>query len=102
MPGQMRVTPADLRAGAPTFAAAGEAVDAALRALQGALPDAAEMCGDDEAGAAFLASYRPMADQLQQAMQAIATGLPTVGQGLVTTADNIERADGSSVMRTGG
>lgn len=98
----MRVSPAELSAAAPTFDAAGEAVSRALAALKGALPDATEMCGDDDAGQKFLSQYRPRLDQISQAMQAIATGLPTVGTGLRTAASNVSGADGSSVMSTGG
>jgi len=100
--GQMRVTPAQVRAAAPTFTAAGEAVGAALAALTGALPAAAGMCGDDEAGQRFRASYEPRVRELTKAMQGLAKGLDSLGPGLVATAGNIEHADGSSVMHSTG
>lgn len=103
MAGQIRVEPAGLRAAAAHFPVAGDALAAALRGLQDALPDPAGMCGDDQAGTSFRQSYEPRVRQVEQALQALSAGLDSMGPGLRATAANIERADRSSVMRaTGG
>lgn len=102
MPGAMRVNPSEIRAAGATFVHAGDAVAHALASLTSALPDAGEMCGDDAAGSTFLAAYNKNLAAVRKADQAIADGLRSLGPGLTTMASNIEKADGSSVMKAGG
>ena len=102
MSGAMRVDPGEVRAAGATFEQAGEAITRALAALNSALPDAGEMCGDDAAGSTFLASYSPNLAALRRALGAIGDGVHSLGPGLATTASNIEKADGASTMKAGG
>ena len=98
--GALRVDPADVAAAGATFDAAAEALARAAGALSAALPDVTQMCGDDAAGTRFAGAYRTHAEQLQDALRAIGTGLASVGPGLRTTATNISSADETSTVRT--
>lgn len=102
MPGAMRVNPGEIRAAGATFVHAGDAVAAVLASLNGALPDGGEMCGDDAAGTKFAGSYNKNLAAVRKSLQAITDGLHSLGPGLATTASNIEKADGASVMKAGG
>ena len=99
MGNQFQVDVASLRTAGPRFSAESEALAQALSQLQSRLEGLAGMCGDDDQGHQFAATYNPTAAQLQHMFGQMAEGLGKVGAALPTMADNYERADTASQAR---
>jgi uncharacterized protein YukE len=85
--------PATLRAAGAQFTTAGSDLSAALGQLTATLGGLGDICGDDEQGQQFAASYNPNVGSIEAAVRNIAQGLVSVDGGLMAMADNYEHTD---------
>lgn len=90
------VTPASLHAAGGTWRGQAPVVEAALRRLQGQLDALGQPWGDDEAGRAFAAQYRPEARKVMSAVEQLARGLDAMADGLDLMGRRYQAAEGAS------
>lgn len=90
-----------LRASA-RFSLESEHLASALSRLQATLRPLSGMCGNDAQGQKFGAGYDPNAQNLELALQNLATGLDAIGRGLEVMAVNYQGSDAASQVRKGG
>jgi hypothetical protein len=97
----MRVDIAALRGCEPVFANLSRLLDETRRRLGDRLDAEGACWGQDEAGAAFQASYGPAAATVREALSGLWLGMTSVGESLVAAADNVEAAEDRTAYRFG-
>ncbi len=99
--GQFSVRPDTLRSAGATYLVQSAALDGALSRLRSTLAGLGDVCGDDEQGLQFAASYKPAADTIQRGLGILVQGLASINEGLTAMADHYDGSDASSVFRGG-
>jgi len=96
------VDPEALLRASARFDLEGEQLATALSRLQASLRPLSGMCGNDAQGQKFGAGYDPNAQNLELALQNLATGLDAIGRGLEVMGINYQGSDAASQVRQGG
>ena len=91
--------PDGMRTAAGGFDTVADAVDRLTRTLQADLAAEGACWGGDEPGATFAATYVPATTNLDTALAALTGLLRDVRDGVVDTADALERTDSGGAHR---
>lgn len=96
--GGYEVDPVRLAGDGKNLADKGEALAAALAALESALSSSGQMCGDDPAGKAFALSYRQGGQALFSAAEAAVNACRKIGYGIEVSASNYAHGEAASTV----
>ena len=102
MEGKFSIDPETILRASARFSLEGEHLASALNRLQASLRPLSGMCGSDAQGQKFGAGYHPNAQNLELALQHVASGLDAIGRGLEVMAVNYQGSDAASQVRQGG
>ncbi|ORV18659.1 hypothetical protein [Mycobacterium celatum] len=96
--GGYEVDPVRLAGDGKNLAEKGDALAAAVQALQSALSSSGQMCGDDPAGKAFALSYRQGGQALFSAAEAAVNACRKIGYGIEVSASNYAHSEAASTV----
>jgi hypothetical protein len=96
--GGVEVDPVRLAGDGKNLAEKGDALAAAVQALESALSSSGQMCGDDPAGKAFALSYRQGGQALFSAAEAAVNACRKIGYGIEVSASNYAHGEAASTV----
>ncbi|GBE65663.1 hypothetical protein MFM001_21250 [Mycobacterium sp. MFM001] len=96
--GGYEVDPVRLAGDGKNLAEKGDALAAAVQALESALSSSGQMCGDDPAGKAFALSYRQGGQALFSAAEAAVNACRKIGYGIEVSASNYAHSEAASTV----
>ena len=99
--GGYEVDPTQLAASGKSVGAHGDALIAALTALETALTGSALMCGTDDAGLMFFVDYRKGGQAVMSAAEVAVNAFRNVGYGVEVSAHNYACGDAASTVGGG-
>ena len=97
----IQVDPGQLAAAGKSVAAQGDALIAALGALESALSGSGLMCGTDPAGAMFAQGYQKGGQAVLSAVESAVNAFRNVGYGVEVSAHNYAISDAASTVGGG-
>jgi uncharacterized protein YukE len=99
MSDRIHVHPAELFGAAGTFYTAIDELSSGLSDARATLGGLGDVCGNDDQGRQFAASYQPQADKVLQAAANLLRGLSSIPEGLEANAANYHESDAGNSRR---